>query len=400
MNEPRVTVREVAWSEVVPGALLLKPLRLAAQLPSLLVAAIGILLTTAGWKILGGMLLSKEGIGEMLPSGGPAATLWPWEASGPLARGLENGLAQFSVSPIDSVWRDLSSAGTMLFDPQTSLGGFTYLLLCLLWSLVVWSLCGGILTRTAALALTRDEQTTTGDAVAYVRPRWMEYGIAVMMPLLGTLLVAIPLAILGLLFRFSLGAVLAGILYPLVIVAGLFMAMLMIGLLFGWPLMIATVSVEGTDAFGALSSSYAYLHAAPVRSAVYALVASLLGTLGTLIVGWIVSGALTLADWGVRIGAGAAQFQHLTADADLHGLEWAGGNLIRFWRGLLLVVAVAYMYSYFWHAVTAIYLLLRQSVDRTELHEVYLPDEPARTGIPPAETVTVPPAPPSITPDG
>ena len=54
------------------------------------------------------------------------------------------------------------------------------------------------------------------------------------------------------------------------------MAILLLGALVGWPLMWATVSVEGTDAFDALSRSYAYTYHRPWRLLWYVLFAGFL----------------------------------------------------------------------------------------------------------------------------
>ena len=46
--------------------------------------------------------------------------------------------------------------------------------------------------------------------------------------------------------------------------------------------------------------------------------------------------------------------------------------LIRFWAGCVKLLAVGYLFSYFWTAATAIYFLLRRDVDATEMDEVFL----------------------------
>ena len=46
--------------------------------------------------------------------------------------------------------------------------------------------------------------------------------------------------------------------------------------------------------------------------------------------------------------------------------------MIRFWAGCVKLLAVGYLFSYFWTASTAIYFLLRHDVDATEMDEVFL----------------------------
>ena len=60
-----------------------------------------------------------------------------------------------------------------------------------------------------------------------------------------------------------------------------------------------------------------------------------------------------------------------------------GLRLIRFWIDLAVTVAMAFVFSYFWTANTAIYFLLRRHVDATKMDEVYLPEE-EDDGLPPS----------------
>ena len=82
----------------------------------------------------------------------------------------------------------------------------------------------------------------------------------------------------------NLGLLLGGLLWPLALVAGLLMTLLLLGLLFGWPLMWATISAEGTDSFDALSRSYAYVFQRPLHYLFYIMVAAVIGWLGWLLV--------------------------------------------------------------------------------------------------------------------
>ncbi len=74
---------------------------------------------------------------------------------------------------------------------------------------------------------------------------------------------------------------------------------------------------------------------------------------------------LSLADRGVSLGAPAQPTMIPVA------------LLLRdFWTSLVVWVAHAYIYSYFWSAIAAIYLILRQDVDGTDPYDVYLPSKP------------------------
>ena len=83
------------------------------------------------------------------------------------------------------------------------------------------------------------------------------------------------------------------------------MALLLLGLIFGWPLMWATISTEGTDSFDALSRTYAYVFQRPLRYLFYAVVAALLGWLGWLLVENFAAAVVWLALWAASWGSGA-----------------------------------------------------------------------------------------------
>ena len=81
------------------------------------------------------------------------------------------------------------------------------------------------------------------------------------------------------------------------------MALLLLGVLFGWPLMWATISAEGTDSFDALSRSYAYTFQRPLHYLFYAIVAGFIGWLGWLLVQNFAAGVVWMGYWAAGWGA-------------------------------------------------------------------------------------------------
>jgi hypothetical protein len=331
-----------------------------------------------------------------------------------------------------------------LFEPQG--GGFwntLYLVLIILWTLAVWGYFGGAITRLAAVQVARNEKAPLGETLAFVNQRVKHFILAPVMPLVG----------LGV-FAFILGAfgfvegwipvfgdiVIAGLLWPIVIVLGLIMAVLLVGL-FGWPLMYPTISVEGSDSFDALSRSYSYFYQKPWRYLGYSALALLYGAALTFFVGFMgsllaylgqlgVQGApglasvdasrdrtpvylvrhaptsfgwrdlfLSSSDWAepVKSFEGGREVVHYQLKDDyLSNISWynnIGSWLVGFWLGLLFLLIVGFSYSYFFTAGTIVYFLMRKVVDDTELDEVHLEEEdvpqpPARETVP--TTVTPP----------
>ena len=172
-----------------------------------------------------------------------------------------------------------------MFQADLTAGGFLFLLLCGIWELIVWGLFGGAITRIAALKFTRDEAPGIVAALRHATSKLPSYSLPPMIALAGASVFAIQLVILGLFMRADILALVAAVFWPFVFMLGLMMAVLLLGALFGWPLMWATVSVEGTDAFDALlSRSYAYTYHRPWRLLWYVLFAGFLAVVSMFVV--------------------------------------------------------------------------------------------------------------------
>ena len=225
----------------------------------------------------------------------------------------------------------------------------------------------------------------------FARVKWFSYFAAPWMPLLGVLIITVPTALVGLLLRLDVGVLLAGIVWPVLLLGGLLIAIFLLGLVFGWPLMWGAISTEGTDSFDALSRSYSYVYQRPLHYLFYAVVAALLGVLGAMLAYWFADAVIHLTLWAVSWGSGASRLSQIVlgGPGQLSGAGSWGAALIGFWLGCVKLVAVAFAYSYFWNASTAIYLLLRYHVDGTEMDEVYFQDRPSDSE---------PPEPPEPTP--
>ena len=258
--------------------------------------------------------------------------------------------------------------------------------------MAVWALLGGAISRIAAVQLAAEERIGWGAALRFAASKWPSYFAAPLLPLLGVVLVAVPLWVLGLLLRLDAGVVLGGLLWPLALLAGLVMALLLLGLGFGWPLMWATISTEGTDSFDALSRSYAYLFQRPLRYLFYVLVAVVLGGLGWLLVRNFAAAVIWLSYWAAGWGSGSDRIARIAeiqgVGSESGGMARFGGRMIHFWASCVRFLAVGFFYGYFWTAASAIYLLLRRDVDATETDEVFLDADKSEPehGLPPSGT--------------
>jgi hypothetical protein len=191
------------------------------------------------------------------------------------------------------------------------------------------------------------------------------------------------------------------------------MAVLLIGALIGWPLMWATVSVEGTDAFDALSRSYAYTYHRPWRLLWYAIFALFLAVVSMFVVKLFASSAIALGNWSIDWGlddvtmhqvvspgapANTAPALILKPSADtpidvnvpspdaastseLGPTLSATKRIIAFWKGVVALLVAGYQAGFLWVAAVGIYLLLRRDIDGVQTGEVFV-DQAEEYGMP------------------
>ncbi len=445
-NNGNDKLRAVAWSEVCAWLSIFRTFRLAISFRVLLMGAVAVLLTALVWGGLGWLLLPEAKPSDVASPLQPSGAAWvesyrrcPWLAvtglvpDRPALLALATPRAEMQANVIElgdytstllRPWIELSRPLWRVFHPHTTLRELICVVLCGLVAVAIWGFFGGVITRIVAVQLAADEQISTMAAVRFACRKWPGYCAAPLLPAAGIAGLAFLMWIGGLIMRATVGVVLAGLLWPIALVFAGIMAMLLLGLMFGWPLMWPTISTEGTDAFDALSRSYAYVFHRPLHYLFYVLVAGLLGAVGWLLVQNFASGVVWLAYWAAGWGCGSEQIQRIMAplgsEQAISGVGYVGAVLIQFWAGCVKLLAVGFLYAFFWTALSSIYLLLRRDVDATAMDEVFLDadeTEPA-AGLPPisadqagapeiapapeqpSEPPPPPPAPPDRLPEG
>jgi hypothetical protein len=314
-----------------------------------------------------------------------------------------------------------------------------YFLLVIVVTLAVWGFFGGAITRMASVQIARNEKIGMREAMRFVCNRYVSFLSAPLFPLLFVAFMVVLLCLFGIVFLIPwLGDIfVAGFGWPLVLLAGLVMAVVLVGLV-GWPMMYATISTEGSDAFDAISRSYSYVYQSPWNYAWYGAVAVVYGAVVVFFVGFMGSMIVYLGKWGVsqtpfiqmagrdpsflfayaphsfgwrnllldgaQVGGQSvvqngqinpdAYSKYTGADANYTGtdqMSWAnqaGAFLVSIWLYLFFLMILGFGYSYFWCASTIIYLLMRRKVDDTDLDEVFLEEDegeepyPAGAGAP------------------
>jgi hypothetical protein len=416
-------VREVAWSELFPWLMLIRTVRIALMARVLLLAALGLIVLALGWRII---LWTTGTEDEVVRTWYADSSPWIWERMPefripPSARSAREVFDTASTDLIEAplaIWLYFANPFIHLFSGELTPSGFVILLICCVWELLVWGLVGGAITRIAALRLTRDEAPPFLAALKHAGRKLPSYSVPPLVALAGAAVFAVQLAVLGLLMRLDVLALLAGVIWPFVLLLGLLMAILLLGALIGFPLMWATVSVEGTDAFDALSRSYAYVYHRPWRLLCYVLFAALLAIVSMFVVKLFAASAMALGDWSIDWGIDETTMRTVVSprsadtgsdaplvppleplDADmessgsasaatdeqpqqLNALLRGARGAIGFWKSLVAALAAGYQAGFLWTSAVGVYLLMRRDVDGVQLNEVYI-DPADEYGMPP-----------------
>ncbi len=395
MASDRIVVREIAWREILPWLVIFRTFRLARSLSLLFLATFGVLLTPVGWRLGEALFVSDQ----LVEQDAPFARLleqnrqWPFQRSaipvpndGRLPRSVQE-IVVTKPNTLEPIYLRFVDPLARLLDAPLTLTQAAYWAFGLLWMLAVWAFFGGAITRVAVVQLGREERLGLGDAVRHAGVRLGAYCGAPLFPMAGVVLVALPICGLGLLARWDGGLLAAGIVWIPALLGGLVIAVLLLGLLFGWPLMWGTISAEERgDVFEAFSRSYSYAFQRPLHYLFYAVLATVYGALAWLLVYHFAESIIRFAEWAAALGAGSerwADIVQLRGDPSLGGgLTRYGGLLMDLGSGFVRSIAAGFGYSLFWCLAAAVYLLLRRDVDQTEFDEVFVANESQRYQLP------------------
>jgi hypothetical protein len=371
-----VVVHEVRWGDALPWWLLFRAAGAAFAPTVILLAAAGAVATWAGWSMadrmnLPGAAASRVADELVLPPAGPTRPAASLDAA---------GWREAVTASLPPVVADLARSVAVPFSPASTLRESGGAAARVGWFLLVWSIFGTAIARHVALRLVGEDAPGIFGATFFGSRQWLPAFNSVLFVLVGVLALSVPGGLLGLAMRTEWGLAFAGAVWPAVLLGAVVLAILVVGVVAGWPLMVACIGVERGDAFQAISTAFSYLYQRPLHYAFYAAVALALAIPALLVADLFAHATEALALWATSLGMGhdrtAAVLQGLTAagpTADAWGVK-----AIAFWSRGLATLLASFGWGFFWAIATAAYLLLRRDVDGTELDEVVL-DEPGGT---------------------
>jgi hypothetical protein len=412
MTETSLRLEAIPWRRVFPWLHLTRACWIAVDLRNLLLAAAGLLLTSAGSLVFDQLPFGRA-VQEQSAGSDRDSERWPWQWSLGFRGGLrDDGTGGNAVSEFRGVldhpgttalaalgnWRIVLHPLRAISEPAGRIfRGYSHWtevadgVTRLLWALVVWSIFGGAIGRIAAVQFGREQQVGLRRALLFSLQRFFGYLSAPLLPLAGIGLLWGLCVIGGWLGRLpgGVGEAVLGVLWGLELVFGLMMAVVLIGLAAGWPLMFATIGVEGTDGFDGLSRMYNYVFERPLYYLWQVTLTLIYGSVSIFFV-WLMAQLLVhLAVWGVSWGQGYDATARLLAggpsiviggmrtfgDGTLEPSTGLGAQIARGWMCALATLLVGFVYSYFWTAATITYFLLRRSVDANDFDEVYVEED-------------------------
>jgi hypothetical protein len=370
------TIRRIDWQELTPIVLLLRIFNTAMGIRVLFLSMIGVLLTLIvgyhincnnnGLKVHDDRNFQKPVYIESL--------LGFQHLPQPIS--FREHPANYSWQLVQrSVlvpWDIFSMAGIRFFSPHTDYDSFFAHAGWFFVLLLIWSFLGGMICRTIALRLTIDQSESGKELWRFIKQRGTGFLSSVIIIVLGMLILLFFLKCCGWLFVVPVFNYIMAVLFPIALLWGFLIMVLAVGLFFGWSLLFAAVSVDGSDGFDAVSRMFSYIYHRPLHYFVYWVVSGILGVLGFVFVSFFVDGVVFLTSQfgGFPVQTAIPAFGYLTLPKTYVGLS-PPENFILIWCGMVQLIKPAYTFAWFWTSSVTIYLLLRRSVDATPFNEVY-----------------------------
>ncbi|MFM8251018.1 MAG: hypothetical protein ACKOBW_05390 [Planctomycetota bacterium] len=411
------TIYEISWPDLFPGLIILRTVRLAFRPSILLLACLGVTLSPLGWRCAEFCFLSGQDFparpavaisGQELDARSEKALQLKsledivernrrWPAMAPSSGGSEAGFFWPDPRPwtnparnplVHCYYQMTTPLRVLLSNPQLPLRSVLYLLVGGFWTVALWSVIAGTITRIAVVRLGLEEGLSLTAAFNFTTKRLRSYLLAPLLPLIGVVLISAGAWLVGLIARADIGLLFVGLVWILVLLGGFLLALILIGFAAGWPLMWPAIGAEKDgDEFEALHRSLHYPFRNPLRYLVYLTLALAIGFLGDYVVQLIAQAAVYLSEWAVSLGLSDARAQEVFGRADSSSaLARVGIDLIQFSKRLPALMAQGYQFAFFWCAASAIYLVLRLDTDQAEFDQVVRDQVTASRELPPLET--------------
>jgi hypothetical protein len=256
-------------------------------------------------------------------------------------------------------------------------------LVCFPLAIVLFTLVGAAISRTAATEVGLGAWLEWPKAVGFALSRWGTLAAAAVVPLVVGWMVCLGLAAGGwALFSAGWSGVLGGAVWILFLIGAGIAALILLAYVFGHPLLVPAVACESADALDAVQHAYALVFARPLRLVVYAAIliaqALIVGIIVAIVVAFIqrvAEGAASVwaSDRGAAVIMGSPLVVGPAGTRAVVAPDTTAAWLVRFWTIIPTGLAAAFFVSYYWCASTLLFLGLRRVADGQDFSEIWMP---------------------------
>jgi hypothetical protein len=252
--------------------------------------------------------------------------------------------------------------------------------------LAAFSIAGGAICRIAALQFAQGEKPGLIEALRFSISKFTSLFTAPLIPMVIIIVIGLLISLLGLIgnLRWA-GELIMAIFMLLALIAGAFIAVLLIGTFAGFNLMFPAVAYDGSDCLDAISRSLSYVYAKPWRMGFYTVLSAVYGAICYIFVRFFAFLMLWTTYRSLQLGflGGNTKlttiwpppaFMNLVDPPNFAAANWSekvAGVIVYLLLLAVLVLIVSYIISFYFSANTIIYALLRKKVDNTDLEDVY-----------------------------
>ncbi|MEE9604186.1 MAG: hypothetical protein V3V70_01330 [Candidatus Scalindua sp.] len=250
--------------------------------------------------------------------------------------------------------------------------------------LVIWSIIGGAITRSAALEFARDEKIGFKESLSFASKKFWSYFWSPITPALGVLFFSACNILGGLLGQVKyIGEIAVAIGFPLAIISGFLIIFIGIIGIIGFFLMFPAISAEGSDAFDAMSRAYSYVISKPKHFISLFLSIIICGTIFAFFVCLVACLVMQTSFYTVGFGMGQ-KFESIRevisggkatiASLDLLSMKFTA-LMLMVYMALVKVAVGSLVVGFAGSASTIAYFLLRKDVDGTDINDVYIEEQ-------------------------
>ncbi|UCG55623.1 MAG: hypothetical protein JSU70_12230 [Phycisphaerales bacterium] len=263
---------------------------------------------------------------------------------------------------------------------------FMYSIIFFAIALAVMSITGGAICRIAAMQFAVGERPRLTEAVRYSTKRFTSYFTAPLAPACIIAFIGLFIFVVGLMGNIPYaGELVMAIGMPLVLFAGVLIAVVLIGALAGFNLMFPAVAYENSDSFDSISRSFSYVYAKPWRMGFYTATATAYGAVSYIFVRFFAFLMLWISYRFLQLGVlrdnaklkaiwPEPSFPYFVGAASPTPGNWsaaAAAFLVYLCILAVIGLVVSFVISFYFSANTIIYSLMRNRVDNTELSDIY-----------------------------